>query len=303
MRIGFALPQFGPLAHHPEEIARFARRAEELGADSLWVGDRLIAPVDPSVGYAGTDVIPPEFRAALDPFTVLAAAAAATERVQLGTDVINAPWYPPAVLARSLTTIDLLSGGRLLVGLGTGWSPEEYQAVDVPMAERGRRLDECLDALNAWWTENPVEYRGEHWTVPASHVDLKPASRPHPPVYLAAFAPAAVRRMARRADGWLPVAVIPAKSGSPDPVAALTEQLGGVRAAVEREGRDPAAFDAILRINPGVGASVDDIATTLVRAGREAGIQHAFVDLVYLAENPGQALDLVQRVLERARAS
>ncbi|MEU4891709.1 TIGR03619 family F420-dependent LLM class oxidoreductase [Streptomyces sp. NPDC044780] len=303
MRIGFALPQFGPLAHRPEDIARFARRAEELGADSLWVGDRLLAPVDPSVGYGGTDVIPPEFRTALDPFTVLATAAAATERVRLGSDVINAPWYPPAVLARSLTTIDLLSGGRLLVGLGTGWSPEEYEAVDIPMSERGRRLDECLDALHAWWTENPVEYRGDHWTVPASHIDLKPASRPHPPVYLAAFAPAAVRRVARRADGWLPVAVVPAKPGAPDPIAALTEQLGGVRAAVEREGRDPAAFDVILRINPSADASVDDIVTTLVRAGREAGVQHAFVDPTYLAKNADQALDLVERVLERARAS
>ncbi|WAP58474.1 TIGR03619 family F420-dependent LLM class oxidoreductase [Streptomyces sp. S465] len=303
MRIGFALPQFGPLAHQPEDIARFARRTEELGADSLWVGDRLLAPVDPSVGYGGTDVIPPEFRTALDPFTVLATAAAATERVRLGSDVINAPWYPPAVLARSLTTIDLLSGGRLLVGLGTGWSPEEYEAVDIPMSERGRRLDECLDALHVWWTENPVEYRGDHWTVPASHIDLKPASRPHPPVYLAAFAPAAVRRVARRADGWLPVAVVPAKPGAPDPVAALTEQLGGVRAAVEREGRDPAAFDVILRINPSADASVDDIVTTLVRAEREAGVQHAFVDPTYLAKNADQALDLVERVLERARAS
>ncbi|WNE99041.1 TIGR03619 family F420-dependent LLM class oxidoreductase [Streptomyces luomodiensis] len=303
MRIGFALPQFGPLAHQPEDIARFARQAEELGADSLWVGDRLLAPVDPSVGYGGTDAIPPEFRTALDPFTVLATAAAATERVRLGSDVINAPWYPPAVLARSLTTIDLLSGGRLLVGLGTGWSPEEYEAVDIPMSERGRRLDECLDALHAWWTENPVEYRGDHWTVPASHIDLKPASRPHPPVYLAAFAPAAVRRVARRADGWLPVAVVPAKPGAPDPIAALTEQLGGVRAAVEREGRDPAAFDVILRINPSADASVDDIVTTLVRAEREAGVQHAFVDPTYLAKNADQALDLVERVLERARPS
>ncbi|AQW53591.1 TIGR03619 family F420-dependent LLM class oxidoreductase [Streptomyces violaceusniger] len=303
MRIGFALPQFGPLAHHPEDIARFARRAEELGADSLWVGDRLLAPVDPIVGYAGTDVIPPEFRAALDPFTVLATAAAVTERVQLGTDVINAPWYPPAVLARTLTTVDVLSAGRLLVGLGTGWSPEEYEAVDIPMAERGRRLDECLDALDAWWTRNPVEYRGDHWTVPASHVDLKPASRPHPPVYLAAFAPAAMRRVARRADGWLPIAVVPAAPGAPDPIATLAEGLGGVREAVEREGRDPSAFDAILRVNPSAGASVDDIATALVRAEREAGIQHAFVDLIYLGKDADQALDLVQRVLERARAS
>ncbi|MGY0058196.1 TIGR03619 family F420-dependent LLM class oxidoreductase [Streptomyces sp. LZ34] len=297
MRIGFALPQFGALAHHPEEVARFARQAEELGAASLWVGDRLLDPVHPTVGYAGADTIPPEFRTALDPFATLATAAAVTERVQLGTNVINAPWYPPAVLARSLTTIDALSGGRLLVGLGTGWSPEEYEAVNVPMAERGRRLDETLDVLTAWWTANPVEHRGEHWTVPASYVDLKPAARPHPPVYLGGFVPTAFRRVARRAAGWLPIAVPP---GPFDPEAAVVRPMEHIREAAEREGRDPAALDAILRVNPTSEATVRDIATVLARAEEEAGVRHAFVDLIYLAKDVDQALDLAQQVLEGA---
>ncbi|MDT0549751.1 MULTISPECIES: TIGR03619 family F420-dependent LLM class oxidoreductase [Streptomyces] len=297
MRIGFALPQFGALAHHPEDVARFARQAEDFGAASLWVGDRLLDPVEPTVGYAGADTIPPEFRAALDPFAVLAAAAAVTERVQLGSNVINAPWYPPSTLARALTTIDALSGGRLLVGLGTGWSPEEYEAVNVPMAERGRRLDETLDVLTAWWTANPVEHRGEHWTVPASYVDIKPASRPHPPVYLAAFAPAALRRVARRADGWLPIAVPPAPF---DPEADVVRPMELIRETAGREGRDPAALDAILRVNPYAEASVEDIATVLARAEAEAGVGHAFVDLIYLAKDVDQALDLAQRILDRA---
>jgi probable F420-dependent oxidoreductase len=300
MRIGFALPQFGALAHHPEEVARFARQAEELGAASLWVGDRLLDPVDPTVGYAGADTIPPEFRTALDPFATLATAAAVTERVQLGSNVINAPWYPPAVLARSLTTIDAMSAGRLLVGLGTGWSPEEYEAVNVPMAERGRRLDETLDALTAWWTANPVEHRGEHWTVPASYVDLKPATRPRPPVYLGGFVPTALRRVARRADGWLPIAVPPAPF---DPEAAVVGPMASIREAAEREGRDPAALDAILRVNPSSEASVADITTVLARAEGEAGVGHAFVDLIYVAKDVDQALDLAQRILDRAGAS
>ncbi|MDX3231030.1 TIGR03619 family F420-dependent LLM class oxidoreductase [Streptomyces sp. ME19-01-6] len=300
MRIGFALPQFGALAHHPEEVARFARQAEELGAASLWVGDRLLDPVDPTVGYAGADTIPPEFRTALDPFATLATAAAVTERVQLGSNVINAPWYPPAVLARSLTTIDAMSAGRLLVGLGTGWSPEEYEAVNVPMTERGRRLDETLDVLTAWWTANPVEHHGEHWTVPASYIDLKPAARPHPPVYLGGFVPTAFRRVARRADGWLPIAVPP---GPFDPQAAVVRPMASIREAAEREGRDPAALDAILRVNPTSTATVEDIATVLARAEEEAGVGHAFVDLIYLAKDVDQALDLAQRILDRAGAS
>ncbi|MFI0814210.1 TIGR03619 family F420-dependent LLM class oxidoreductase [Streptomyces sp. NPDC021098] len=303
MRIGFTLPQFGELAHHPQHVARFAREAEALGADSLWVGDRLLAPVDPEVGYAGTDVIPPEFRSALDPFALLATAAAATERVQLGTNVINAPWYAPALLARSFTGIDLLSAGRLLVGLGTGWSPEEYETTGIPMAERGRRLDECLDVLNAWWTRNPVEHHGDHWTVPASHIDLKPASRPHPPVYLGAFAPAALTRVARRADGWLPIAVLGRKYAGSDPIPGLARNLAGLRETVEREGRDPARFDAILRVNPDADASLDDIVATIARAEAEAGVGHCFVELCYLAKDVDQALDLVRSVLERARAA
>ncbi|MFD8379631.1 TIGR03619 family F420-dependent LLM class oxidoreductase [Streptomyces sp. NPDC059679] len=297
MRIGFSLPQFGALAHRPEEVARFARQAEELGAASLWVGDRLLDPVDPTVGYAGADTIPPEFRTALDPFATLATAAAVTERVQLGSNVINAPWYPPAVLARSLTTIDAMSRGRLLVGLGTGWSPEEYEAVNIPMAERGRRLDEILDALTAWWTTNPVEYRGEHWTVPASYIDLKPATRPHPPVYLGGWAPTALRRVARRADGWLPIVVPPAPF---DAQAAVIGPMTTIREAAEREGRDPAALDAILRVNPSSEATVRDITTVLARAEAEAGVDHAFVDLIYLAKDVDQALDLAQRILEGA---
>lgn len=300
MRIGFSLPQFGALAHRPEEVARFARQAEELGAASLWVGDRLLDPVDPTVGYAGADTIPPEFRTALDPFATLATAAAVTERVQLGSNVINAPWYPPAVLARSLTTIDAMSGGRLLVGLGTGWSPEEYEAVNVPMAERGRRLDEILDALTAWWTTNPVEYRGEHWTVPASYIDLKPATRPHPPVYLGGWAPTALRRVARRADGWLPIAVPPVPF---DAQAAVIGPMTTIREAAEREGRDLAAFDAILRVNPSSEATVRDITTVLARAEAEAGVDHAFVDLIYLAKDVDQALDLAQRILDGANAT
>jgi hypothetical protein len=116
VRIGFTLPQMGALAHYPREVTRFARQAEQLGADSLWVGDRLLAPVNPTVGYGDGGTIPRAFHAVLDPFVLLSIAAVSTERVQIGANVLNAPWYPPAVLARSLTSIDLVSGGRLVQG-------------------------------------------------------------------------------------------------------------------------------------------------------------------------------------------
>jgi probable F420-dependent oxidoreductase len=297
MRIGFSLPQFGALAQRPGEVARFAREAEALGADSLWVGDRLLAPVRPSIGYGGTTSFPPEFRASLDPFALLTTAAAVTGHAQLGTSVLNVPWYSPALLARSLTTIDVLSGGRLIPGFGTGWSPEEYQAVGVPMAERGERLDECLDILEALWTTSPAEYHGKHWAIAATHADLKPIQRPAPPVYLAGFTPPALRRVALRADGWLPVARTPAAF---DP-AIITRPLAQIRQTAQRAGRDPGQVRVILRVNAAPAATAADIAGTIERAGQEAGIDHAFADLMYVAASVDQALEISGQVMDRVR--
>jgi alkanesulfonate monooxygenase SsuD/methylene tetrahydromethanopterin reductase-like flavin-dependent oxidoreductase (luciferase family) len=273
------------------------------------------------------------FRAILDPFTLLTIAATVTERVQLGTNVLNAPWYPPALLARSLTSIDLLSAGRLLPGFGIGWSPEEYEAVGIPMNERGARLDECLDALEALWATDPAEYHGAHWSVPATHANLlcrslpirpqpwlsglcsngyvllgvclllvglvKPAQTPRLPIYLAGFSAAAMRRVARRADGWLPV--YRPGAGEFDPQTFVTTPLTRIRQMAEEAGRKPGDIGAVLRVYPTEDATVDETARALVRAEQEAGMEHAFVDLMNLAESVDHAAELAERILERAR--
>jgi probable F420-dependent oxidoreductase len=295
MRIGFTLPQVGALAHEAGEIARFAREAEGLGAESLWVFDRLLAPVRPVIGYNGADSFPPEFDSLLDPFTVLAVAASATERVSLGTNVLNAPWYPPALLARSLTTIDQVSGGRLIPGFGAGWSPDEFEAVGIPLNERGARLDECLDVLEAIWTTNPAEYHGRYWSLPATRAALKPVQRPRPPIFLAGFAPAAMRRVARRADGWLP-AVMPG-AGPLDPAGSIAAPMAQIRTLAEEQGRDPGELSMILRVYPLGTAGLDEIAETILRAGEEAGVDHAFVDLMYQAKSVDHALELAGHIL------
>ncbi|RAY17094.1 LLM class F420-dependent oxidoreductase [Actinomadura craniellae] len=297
MQIGFTLPQFGPLAHQAGEVARFAAEAERLGAGSLWVGDRLLAPVDPTVGYGGGDSIPEVFRSRLDPFALLAVAATATERVRLGTNVLNAPWYAPAILARSLTTIDQLSGGRLLPGLGIGWSPEEYQAAGVPMHQRGARLDECLDALEALWTSNPARYEGEHWRVPATYAELAPAQRPRPPLYLAGYAPAALRRVARRADGWLPVCVPGPWEFDP---ATVNEPMRLIRDLAGKAGRDPGELGMVLRVYPAPGTSLDQVVETLTRAERETGAGHAFVEFMNIARTVDEALEQAEKILRAA---
>ncbi|MEU1297047.1 TIGR03619 family F420-dependent LLM class oxidoreductase [Streptomyces sp. NPDC005840] len=298
MLIGFSLPQFGAMAHQAELVPEFARRAEDLGADSLWVGDRLLAPVRPIVGYAGADTIPEGFNSRLDPFALLTVAATATRRALIGTNVLNAPWYPPALLERSLTTIDRLSGGRLLAGFGIGWSPEEYEAVGVPMASRGARLDESLDALESLWTADPAEFHGRHWSVPATRAALRPARTPRPPVYLGGYAPAALDRIARRADGWLPVTV---PGAAPFDPASVNGPLARIRDLAADHGRDPAAVDVVLRLNPQESATVDDVVATIARAGKETDVDHVFVELMYVAGDVEGALDFAARVLDRAR--
>lgn len=294
MRIGFCLPQFGVPAAVPGAVTRFAREAEALGADSLWVGDRLLAPVTPEVGYAGTSSMPVQFRAPMDPFTVLAAAAAVTTRPLLGTSVLNAPYYPPPVLARSLTTLDVLSGGRLITGLGSGWSPEEFRAVGVPMKQRGARLDECLDILDALWTKNPAEYHGRHFDIDQAHADLKPVQQPGPPVYLGGYSPAALDRAARRADGWLPTAVVPGF----DP-ARIAAGAARVREGAAAAGRPEPGL--ILRVNPAARATVADIAATIATAADAFGVGHAYVDLMYLADGTDAAIGLAGQILDAVR--
>jgi probable F420-dependent oxidoreductase len=299
MQIGFNLPQFGTHAHHPEGVAVFARRAEEMGADSLWVGDRLLAPLEPEINYPGTPAFPEEFRAGLDPFAALTVAAVVTTRPLLGTSVLVTPWYVPALLARSLATIDQLSGGRVIAGLGAGWSPEEFRAVGIPIAERGPRLDECLDALAAFWSTNPVEHKGTFWTIAASYVDIKPVQRHGPPIYMPAFTSAGMNRVARRANGFLP-AVTP----GPFEPTTVTTPMARIRDAAARAGRDPDELDVILRVNTKAGDSVDSIAEIILRAHDQAAVDHAFVDLTYRdrATSVEHAVDLAGRVLDLVRA-
>jgi alkanesulfonate monooxygenase SsuD/methylene tetrahydromethanopterin reductase-like flavin-dependent oxidoreductase (luciferase family) len=163
--LGFGLPVAGSWAT-PDTLRRVARRAEELGYASLWTFQRVLHPVDAELD--------PAHRAVLDPVVALAQAAAHTDRIGLGTATVCAPFTAPALLAKAMTSLDVLSGGRLTVGLGSGWLPQEYVAAGVPFERRGARMEEYLRCLQALWTEDPVEFAGEFYTVPRSHVGPPP---------------------------------------------------------------------------------------------------------------------------------
>jgi probable F420-dependent oxidoreductase len=293
MRIGFTLPQYGPVANTPAEITRFAAAAERLGADALWVGDRLLSPLEPKIGYglSGPGPFPPEFGSVFDPFTALTLAAAVTSRVRLGTNVLNAPFYSPLPLARTLTSIDRASNGRLVAGFGIGWSPDEFDAVGVPFAARGRRLDEILDVLDAAWDNDIVAHDGPQWKVPPSRIDHKPAKRP--PVQLGGFAPAALQRIGRRADGWLAAGALPGMLKAEY----LKPPLAAIRKAAEEAGRDPSAIEVVLRVNPRKGVSTKEIADATLAVHEEVGLTEAMVELNYLAPETDQRLELVEELL------
>ncbi|MFD7409599.1 LLM class flavin-dependent oxidoreductase [Streptomyces sp. NPDC059866] len=181
MRLGLALPTFGSAAR-PEGILRVCRTAEDMGYDSLWTGDRVLAPPVPGASYSSGDgEMPRAYENHMDPLVALTFAASHATRVQLGTSTLNGLWLPPIMLARALTTLDLLSQGRLIVGLGLGWMPDEYTAVSVPWKGRGARLDETLDVLEEYWASDVFSHEGPLFTIPETVVGLKPRRRPGPP--------------------------------------------------------------------------------------------------------------------------
>ncbi len=228
--LGFGLPVSGAWAT-PEVVRHVARRAEELGFASLWTFQRLLSPVGSDLG--------PSHRSVLDPLLALAHVAGHTHRIRLGTATLCAPFTAPVVLAKATATLDVLSGGRLTLGMGLGWLPEEYAAAGVPFQRRGPRMDEYLRCLFALWTQDPVEFTGEFYTVPRSHVAPPPVQRPHPPVLLGGTAPPALRRAGRLAEGWI-------ASSRHDP-GRLGQDVATVRAAAREAGRDPDALHVLLR--------------------------------------------------------
>ena len=241
MKIGFGLPNIGPLGTS-ENVMKVAERAESLGYDSLWTIERLLWPVKPQTPYPVTadGSLPEGYKYSLDPLDTLTFAAARTKKIALGTSVLDMPYYNPVTLARRLTTIDVLSNGRLRVGLGLGWSKDEMDATNANMKQRGAMADEFLQVLKAIWTTNPAKYEGKFFRLPESYINQKPVQKPHPPIYLAAFAPAALRRLAMMADGWNPVAI---------PVAGMTQMFGAVQQMAKEAGRDPSSLKMVVRAN------------------------------------------------------
>jgi probable F420-dependent oxidoreductase len=205
MKAGISLPQLGPQAS-PENLVKVATRAEELGYDSVWVLERLLWPLSPKEPYpaAPDGRLPETYQSVLDPIETLTFVAAHTKKVQLGTSVLVLPYHSPIQLARRLASLDVLSKGRALVGVGVGWSRDEFEAVGTPYERRGARCDEFLRAMIELWTKDPVAFDGEFYHTPESMIGPKPIQKPHPPIYIAGFGQYTFDRAAKFGNGWNP---------------------------------------------------------------------------------------------------
>ena len=194
MQIGFGAPVAGAWAT-AQNIADFDALAERLGYRSLWTFQRLLVPV-------GSDM-EPVYHSVLDPMVALGYTAAVTSSIRLCVAVINLPFVAPAYLAKQAATLDVLSGGRLELGLGIGWMPEEFTASGATTARRGARTEEYLAVLRELWTEGVSEFHGVFYEIPAGRQDPSPVQRPGPPVLLGGMSRPAMERAGRLADGWV----------------------------------------------------------------------------------------------------
>jgi probable F420-dependent oxidoreductase len=289
MFLGFGVPVSGVWAT-PANQVRLVRRAETLGYRTAWTFQRLLVPAEPEPDpRSGMEV----YRSVLDPVVSLAHLAGRTDRIRLGVAVLNMPFASPALLAKQLTTLDILSSGRLDVGLGVGWSRVEFAASGVPMERRGARAEEFLRVLRALWTDDLVEFDGEFYRIPPARAEPKPLPRPQPPVLLGGAAEPALRRAGRVADGWI-------SAGSAD-LRHLDRPIAVVRQAAVHAGRDPDALRFIcrgpVRLGPPGGAgrrpltgSVEKVRGDLDDLAAQ-GVTETFLDLNWDPEVGSPAAD------------
>jgi probable F420-dependent oxidoreductase len=226
----------GGVCTRPGALGRVAEHAEAAGLESLWVSEHLVV-TDPRVPPSPMDPEDPIF----DPVTALAFVAARTTTLRLGTGVVVLPLRNPLILAKELATLDVLSGGRVLFGIGVGYVEREFRALGVPFDRRGQRTDEYLDAMLAIWTQERPAFAGRLFAFDGVQAHPRPAQRPHPPIVVGGWTPPALRRAATRGNGWY-------GWGMDHDEATYT--LARLRTALRATDRDPALGELEITITP-----------------------------------------------------
>jgi probable F420-dependent oxidoreductase len=224
-----------------------AQNAESEGFDSLWVFERLLWPINPQTPYPATPdgSLPNEYQIILDPLETLTYVAAKTNKIALGTSVMDILFHSPVILARRFATLDLLSEGRAIAGLGIGWSKDEYQASNMPFKDKGERANEFLQVLKRIWTDDVVEFKGKYYNMPASKIGPKPIQKPHPPIYMGGFSPNTYSRIVNYdTNGWLGLIG--------GPLEYLDNTIKTIQNIANKANKDPNRFRVILLTYPNV---------------------------------------------------
>jgi probable F420-dependent oxidoreductase len=270
MDIGCHLPTQGPVATR-EALLRFCREAEQRGIASLWVSDHVVFPRAKSSGYPGGRFPHAPDTPYLEPVAVLAAAAMATERARLGSSVFILGHRHPVVMAKMLTTIDALSNGRLICGVGVGWWEEELTTLGVPFKQRGRHADEILQIFKTLWTSDHPTFAGEFFRFDDLGFQPKPVQKPHPPIWVGGNSPGAFRRVVTYGDGWHATYLQPAE---------LRASLEKLRAAADAAKRPFDTIELSMRCrNTGALSASRQEVIDLLGAYKKAGLTHVMLDI------------------------
>ena len=247
MKFGFYLPNHGPAAR-PEPLAAIARKGDELGFYCMVAGDHILVPESIESPYPYT--VSGEFPGGdsgeyFEQLTLLTYLAGVTRQIRLVPSVMIVPHRPPLLTAKILATLDVLSQGRLTLGVGVGWMEEEFQALGAPpFADRGAVTNEYLQAFKELWTSDNPTFEGEYCRFSDLKFLPKPVQQPHPPIWVGGQSRRAIRRAAELGNGWHPVGGIPASPLEPED---LAQNLAWLNRYAERAGRDPAELDVAMK--------------------------------------------------------
>lgn len=278
MKFAIAFANIGPCSE-PGRAIEFARAAEAAGFESLWTVEHVVVPADykSTYPYDPSGRMPgPENAPMPDPLVWLSFLASATSTLRLATGILVLPQRNPVVLAKELATLDHLSGGRLLLGVGSGWLEEEFEAIGIPFAERGRRTDDALGALRALWAEEPASYEGEFTSFSDCILSPRPAGGKIP-VHVGGHSPVAARRAGRLGDGFFPA------SGTHEQ---LRDLFDIVRSTAEKQGRDPDGIE----LTTGGNGAIGEHALAEVEALAELGVERVVLPSFLFWGNPTEDL-------------
>ena len=246
-----------PLPAYTVDPAFMAKKAEELGFESIWYAEHPAVPVQSDSPFPATGgEIPWTYSHFTDPYIALARASGATSSIKLGTGITLVPERNPLLLAKEIATLDRFSGGRFLFGIGTGWLREETEIFGGDFEHRWTQTREALEVMKELWTKDEAEYHGKYYNFPPVKSYPKPAQQPHPPIIIGGMARNVLRRIVSHADGWLPNRVTPAE------VEDSRKRLDAMAAEV---GRDPKSITISVYGQPADG----DVVRSYLNAGAD----------------------------------